>query len=117
MQTPDSIQDTGTWEVRRRFKIPALAQSADTSRLDQALSQTPGIHRVQIDPDRQRLEVWYDVRRVSYQQIQTTLVEAGYPPRDSWWSRRKQGWYRFTEANDRANAKAPPTACCNKPPR
>ena len=117
MQTPESNQETGAWEVRRRFKIPALAQAADTSRLDQALCQIPGLHRVDIDPRRQRLVAWYDVRRVTYQQILTVLSDAGYPPPDSWWSRRKQSWYRFTEANDRDNAKVPPAACCNKPPK
>ncbi|MGD8589651.1 MAG: hypothetical protein PVG22_12560 [Chromatiales bacterium] len=76
----------------------------------------PGLHRVEIDPQRQRLLVWYDVRRVAYQQILTVLTDAGCPP-DNWWSRRKQGWYRFTETNDRENAKAPPPTCRNKPPR
>jgi hypothetical protein len=117
MHAPDSTQDTGAWEVRRRFKIPALAQARDTSSLDQALCQIPGLHRVQVDPQRQQLEAWYDVRRVSYQQILTTLADAGYPPPDSWWFRRRQSWYRFTETNDRENAKTPPAACCNKSPR
>jgi hypothetical protein len=85
--------------------------------LDQALCRIAGIQRVQLDSQRQRLVVWYDVRRVSYQLILTVLTDAGYPPPDSWWSRRKQGWYRFTEANDRANAKTPTAACCNKPPK
>jgi hypothetical protein len=53
---------------------------------------------------------------VAYQQILTVLTDAGCPP-DNWWSRRKQGWYRFTETNDRENAKAPPPTCRNKPPR
>jgi hypothetical protein len=85
--------------------------------LEQALCRIPGLHRAQIDTRRQRLVVWYDVRRLCYQQILGTLTQAGYPPPDGWWARRKQGWYRFTEANDRANAKAPPAACCNKSPK
>jgi hypothetical protein len=110
-------QETGAWEVRRRFKIPALTQAEDSSELDRSLCRIPGLHQAQIDPRRQRLEVWYDVRRVSYQQILTVLTNAGFPPRNGWWFRRKQSWYRFTEANDRENAKAPPAACCNKPPK
>ena len=117
MQAQKSKQDTGAWEVKRQFKIPALGQAADTTKLDQQLCLIPGLQRVQVEPQRQRLLVWYDVRRVTYQQILTTLMDAGYPPLDSWWSRRKQSWYRFSEANDRANAKAPLAACCNKPPK
>jgi hypothetical protein len=67
--------------------------------------------------ERQRLDVRYNASQLNYQLIAETLEKTGFPVWDNWWSRLKDNWYRFSGDNARDNAKAPPPACCNKPPK
>ncbi len=81
------------------------------------IGSLPGVRTVTADVKKHRAVVSYDVTVMDYRSIIAALEEAGFPPLDDWLSRVKGNWYRFTEENARENAKAPPPACCNKPPK
>ncbi|MCU7815850.1 MAG: heavy-metal-associated domain-containing protein [Candidatus Thiodiazotropha sp. (ex Rostrolucina anterorostrata)] len=116
MRTYSSMKIFGAWEVRRKIKVPALNHDADAMAVERALDSLPGIRRVAADATRQQVIVLYDIRGADFQTIVAMLEHVGFPPLDDWWSRRKMSWYTFTDSNGRDNAKAPPAACCNKPP-
>ncbi len=113
----NSTQYTGDWDVRRRIKVPALSQAADAAAVVGAIGELPGVHNVTTDLDKRRIIVDYDASRLSYREITQTLKTAGLSPSNGWWDRIKGGWHQYTDENARENAKNPPSACCNKPPR
>jgi copper chaperone CopZ len=117
MKTQDSMKPTGTWEVRRRIKIPALVHAADAMAVERAVSALPGVRKVATDVDKHQLAVRYDASQSAYQAIVEVLENAGFPPLNTWFSRFKGNWFQFSDTNARDNAKAPPPACCNKPPK
>ena len=117
MNSQDAMKPTGTWEVRRRIKVPALAHAADATAVERAVSALPGVRKVTTDLEKQRVVVRYDASQTAYQAIVETLKSADFPPLDSWWSRVKGNWYQSSDTNARDNARAPPPACCNKPPK
>ncbi|MCG8092222.1 MAG: heavy-metal-associated domain-containing protein [Candidatus Thiodiazotropha endolucinida] len=117
MKTQDSMKPTGIWEVKRRIKVPAMVQAADAMAVERAVSALSGVRKVATDLDKQQIVVRYDASQSAYQAIVEALEGAGFPPFENWWSRVKGNWYQFTDANIRDNAKAPPPACCNKPPK
>lgn len=106
---------SGSWEVRRKIKIPGLVHEADAMALEYKVGSLPGIRRVSADVARHRLILCYDVTVTEYRYIAEMLDKIGFPPQNNWFCRRKQAWYEFIEANARDSAKAPPSACCNKP--
>ncbi|MCU7917049.1 MAG: heavy-metal-associated domain-containing protein [Candidatus Thiodiazotropha sp. (ex Epidulcina cf. delphinae)] len=117
MRTQDPMKSIGAWEVRRKIKVPALNHDADGMAVEHALNALPGIREVAADASRQQVVVLYDITGTDFQTIVAELEHVGFPPLDNWWSRRKMSWYTFTDSNGRDNAKAPPAACCNKPPK
>jgi copper chaperone CopZ len=117
MSTGESLKPSGPWEVHRSIRIPSLGHAADGLAVERAVSELPGMIKVIANVERQRVGVRYNASLLSYQRILETLEETGFPPRNNWWSRLKGNWYNFSEENIRDNAKAPPPACCNKPPK
>ena len=117
MKTQHAMKPAGAWDVRRRIRIPALSCTADAKLVEDAVGALSGVHMVDVDMDKQQLVVIYDARRSAYESIVTALEDAGFPPPKNWWSRIKGNYYQFADGNARDNAKAPPPACCNKPPK
>jgi copper chaperone CopZ len=97
--------------------VPALANVADAMAVERAVSVLSGVRKVATDLRKQQVVVRYDASQSAYQVILEALEGSGYPPLKTWWERVKGNWYQFTDANIRDNAKAPPPACCNKPPK
>ncbi len=117
MNTQASLKPSGPWEVRRRIKLQSMSHAADALAVERAVAELPGVVKVVADLDKRHVEVRYDASRQNYQNIVETMEKTGFPPLDSWWSRFKGNWYRFSDETARENAKAPPPACCNKPPK
>jgi len=117
MNAQASLKPSGPWEVRRRIKLQSLAHAADAVSVERALAELPGVVKAVADVDRQRVDVRYNASQQNFQNIVETMETTGFPPLDSWWSRIKGNWYRFSDETARENARAPPPACCNKPPK
>ena len=117
MRADERMNPVGTWEVRRRISIPALEHEADAMTVVRALSGLQGVKRVRADVCHHRVQVRYDARASGYLDIIEVLEKNGFPPQKGWWSRVKANLYQFADTNARDNAKVPPPACCNKPPK
>lgn len=117
MKTQDPMRPVGAWEVRRRIKIPALVHAADAMAAESAIGALSGVRKVATDLDKHQLIVRYDASQSSYQTIVGILGKTGFSPLDNWWNRVKGNCYQFSDTNARDNAKAPPPACCNRPPK
>jgi len=117
MKTQDPLKPAGVWEVRRRIRVPALVDVDDAMAVERAIRALPGVRKVVTEVDKHRIGVRYDATQSTYQAVVEVLGNIGFPPLDDWWSRFKGNMYQFSDTNARDNAKAPPPACCNKPPR
>ena len=117
MNTLDTTQPSGAWEVRRRIKIPGLVHKADVMALEDKVGSLSGVRGVTSDMKKHQIIVRYDVTGLDYHSIIRVLEEAGFPPLNNWWCRFKTGWFQNLDTNARDNAKASPPACCNRPPK
>lgn len=117
MNRSAASKPTGVWDVRRKIKIPALVHEADAMMVEGRVGSLPGVRSVAADVQKHQLTVCYDVTGSDYQSIIELLENTGFPPLNNWLTRRKKSWYQYTETTARENAKAPPPACCNKPPK
>lgn len=105
------------WVVTRKIPVSLQNISGVEKGLDSALSSLPGVIEVGVDFKNLRITIEYDVTQLQYKAVLEAIVKAGGVIKDDFWFRWKQGWIEFTETNMRDNAKAPPPACCNKPPK
>ncbi|MCB1750952.1 MAG: heavy-metal-associated domain-containing protein [Gammaproteobacteria bacterium] len=117
MKNSGSMKSTGAWDVNRRISVPALVHAADGMAIERAVNALSGVRSVTVNLDKHLLVVCYDASKSDYQLIVESLKNTGFPPSDDWRSRVRGSWYQFSDTNARDNAKAPPSACCNKPPR
>jgi D-aminopeptidase len=104
------------WEVKRKMRIPALADSGDDAAVEQALAGIEGVLRVAADHAKKRVAVTYLVTKTDYQSLERAAEAAGFAPAGSRWARMKSGWYQNLDVTGRENAHAPAAACGNKPP-
>ncbi len=117
MSKPAQMKPIGTWEVRRRIKIPALGHPADAIAVKHMLGSLSGVRTVAVDIEKRQTTVLYDATVLDYQSIGEGLENMGFPPLNTWWTRFKAGCYQYSDTNARENAHARPSACCNKPPK
>lgn len=110
-------QPAGTWEVVRKLKILGLNSPDDGHVAEESIRNIPGVLEVTTDIDNHILAVRYDASQIDYLSIIGVLKEANYPIVDNWWSRIKGSLFQYSDTNARDNAKVPPPACCNKPPK
>ena len=117
MKTSSSMKSDGAWDVNRRITIPALVHAADGMAIERVVNAISGVRNVSINVDKHQVAVRYVASKTDYREILELMENTGFPPLDSWWSRVRGNWYEFSDSNARDNAKAPPPACCNKPPK
>lgn len=111
------LKPSGPWEVRRKIKLQSMRHRADAMAIERALDDLPGVVKAAADVEKNRVVVRYNASQQNYRNIVETMEKTGFPPLDSWWCRFKRNWYQFSDENARDNAKAPPPACCSKPPK
>ena len=117
MKREDALKPTGTWEVRRRIKIPALVHAADALAIERALGKLSGVRKAAANIDKHQVVVRYDITGSDYQTIVEVLENTGFPPLNNWWCRYKTKWFQYLDTNGRDSANAPISPCCNKPPK
>lgn len=113
----NKLKPTGAWDVRRRIRIPALRNSADGAALERLLSDLPNLRAVSVEVEEHRVSMVYDASALDFDTINRALVQGGFQPLDTWWTRFKAGCFQYSDTNARENATARPAACCNRPPK
>ena len=117
MKNTKSMKPEGVWDVKRRITIPGLVHAADGMAIERAVNAITGFHNISVDVDKHQVAILYDASKTDYRKILELLENTGFPRSDNWWGRVRSNWYAYCDANARDNAKAPPPACCNKPPK
>lgn len=117
MRTKDPLKPIGPWEVKRKINVPSLARSEHALEIERSVSSIKGVCTVVTDAHKHQISVRYDASKTDYQSILKAIESTGFLPLDNWWARFKGGWIQYADTNTRDNAKAPPPACCNKPPK
>jgi copper chaperone CopZ len=80
--TQAALKLLGPWEVRRKFRIPALSDTGGAAHVEQALNQVAGVKGVAIDVDHHLVKVRYEPTETDY----TTISNAvGLPPQRGCW--------------------------------
>jgi len=114
--THAALKLRGPWEVRRKFKIPALSDADGAEHVEQALNQVAGVRGFAIDLSHHLLRIRYETTETDYATIRKVLDAAGLPPTRGWWSDKKARWLQNLDLTSRENAGLRPSACCNKSP-
>jgi len=117
MKKDDSLRPEGPWEVRRKINLPSMVHAADGMTVERVVREMPGVLNVASNVKKHQLVVRYNASLLNYHSIVDRIENTGFPPLDNWWNRFKSSLYRYSDDNARDNAKAPPPACCNKPPK
>lgn len=65
------------------FVAPDIHCQKCAGKVRDALAKHAGVSRVDVDPSAHKVHVEFDAAKVSVNQIHDSLVEAGYPPKDS----------------------------------
>jgi len=106
-----------TWDSKRSIRLAGPLMVEDLAALREALEALPGMNLVQAEMGNTQIRVVYDASRLDYNLVLSAIEEAGFAVRHDWWNTLKAKVYEFSDSNARDNAKAPPPACCNKPPK
>jgi len=97
--------------------VPALAHAADVAAVEKALRELPGLLKSHADLRHRRVQVLYDITSCDYRDVESTLEAAGFPVKQTPWTRLKRNWYQYLDATGRENAAAPTPPCCNRLPK
>ncbi len=107
------IADIRPMPKRHALRL-AAGTAADVARACQRVGEMMGISAVRAEQE--RLIVDYDLRQVALSQIEAVAAAEGLRFKDGLHGFRR-GLWKFTEANELANAAHPGTgACCSRPP-
>ncbi|TCK02345.1 heavy-metal-associated domain-containing protein [Marinobacterium mangrovicola] len=108
--------------VREAFLVQRhlLLESLDAGKaaaIAEEIEPLRGVDSVRLDPDSQRLDIAYDASVLQLDQIEAIVRSHGSDLDQGWWTRFKEGWYRYTDQNIKDNAKHEPFCCSKVPPR
>lgn len=101
--------------VHRHLKLADV----DTSRIALAISEIDeiyGIDDVSFDERSRKLDVAYDASRTCIDCIEDVLAKHRVEISHDWWTRFKEGHYRFVDQNVKDNAEHVPFSCHKVPP-
>ena len=80
-----------------------------------ALRKQNGVIEVEVDTNKGRLAVRYNLKLITMEKIESVLAEQGYAWPNSFWQRSKRNWLHYTEQNELDNANVPDAPCCSHP--
>ena len=101
--------------VARHLKLTDV----DTQRIAPALGEIDeiyGMDKVSFDESTQVLNVAYDASRTCIDCIEEILSKYHVEVSHDWWTRFKEGHYRFVDQNVKDNADHVPFSCHKMPP-
>ena len=107
--TQAALKLRGPWEVRRKFKKPALSDSGGAAHVVQALNPVTGVKGLAVDLDHHLVKVRYETIETDYTTISNALDAVGLPPKHGWWADRNHPAVtsRHLESADRNSVVAP----------
>lgn len=102
--------------VKRHLALESL-DAEKAAAIAQEIEPLIGVDSLTLDPDSRRLDIAYDASVLQLEQIEEIVRRHGSDLDHGWWTRFKEGWYRYTDQNIQDNAKHEPFCCSKVPPR
>ena len=106
----------GPWEIRRKFKIPALSDVDAAEHVEQALNRVAGVREWAIDLSHHLVRIRYETTETDCETYRNAIATVGVPPMCGWWAEQKARWLQNLDLTSRENAGVRPSPCCNKTP-
>jgi hypothetical protein len=103
--------------TKREILIAPDCKQLQIKAVSGVLEATSGIKTVLFDSNENILTVEYDSIKLSYSEIENTLIDQQINQANGIRQKLLSIWYDYLDTTARDNALAPPPACCNKPPR
>lgn len=101
--------------VTRHLK---LSKPLDRENLNYAMAEIDrltGLDSITFDDKSGKLHFSYDASRLCIDCVEDVLTTRGIQPKQDWWTRFKEGHYRFVDQNVRENARREPWSCHRTP--
>ncbi len=101
--------------VTRHLKLDPV----ENSLLELAISdidQLYGVDGVSFDEESHVLNIAYDASRVNIDDVENILTQHQVIISHGWWTRFKEGYYRFVDENVKDNSTHEPWSCHKVPP-
>jgi hypothetical protein len=109
----------GVKEVNIVTRHLGLSRPIDAETLNQAMVEIDrliGLDSITFDDESDKLHFSYDASRLCIDCVEDVLTTYGIQPKQDWWTRFKEGHYRFVDQNVRENARREPWSCHRTPP-
>lgn len=101
--------------VKRKLYILPSTPVNNVDAVLARLISMPGVEHVYFMEKKHRIDIQYDGATINIADILPILAQKDVAIKNSWWQRRRVGYYLFVDKNVRDNAHFQPV-CCNKPP-
>ena len=96
--------------VVRHLKLETLSISAVANAVEE-IDKTYGIDSVSFDEKARVLNLSYDATHTCLEGIEDLLAKHDVSVSHDWWTRFKEGYYRFVDENIKDNASSEPWSC------
>lgn len=101
--------------VVRHIKLETIDQLKIKDAIAE-IDQIYGIDGVSFDEKSHVLNLAYDASRTCIDHIEEILAKYEVVVSHDWWTRLKEGYFRFVDQNVKDNAKHTPVSCHKSPP-
>lgn len=99
--------------VERHLKLEPVTDEQICSVIEE-IDQLYGIDEVKYEPENMMLHLTYDASRLCIDSLEIMLQKQGVEVSHDWWTRFKEGYYRFVDQNVQDNKKHTPWSCHKK---
>jgi hypothetical protein len=100
---------------KRKIKLGSKKGYSLGNGVRDSLLRADGIISVDIDSQKNHIQVEYELKKINFETIEQLICKAGLELSDNWTEKFKRGMSKFTEQNELDNLKAPVTSCCDDP--
>jgi copper chaperone CopZ len=99
----------------RKIKLGSKEGNPHGNRVRDSLLRTDGIISVDIDSQKNHIQVEYELKKINFEAIEQLIRKAGLELSNNWTAKFKRGMSKFTEQNELDNLNAPVSSCCDDP--
>jgi len=100
---------------KRKIAVIGIQDQGSASKINDYLMKKEGMIDVDVDHQRGFVRVEYDLRRINFETIESSIKELGFDLSKKITEKFKRGMAKFTEQNELDNLAAAPTSCCSDP--
>jgi len=103
--------------LKHEFKLSDVESLQTLNKKLSELQGKSGIQKAKYDDTHQSITIEYDQFVTSYTGLLALLSKLNIHYKKGFGFKLKTIWYDYLDSTSKANALAPPRACCNKPPK